>query len=113
MTFKFTGEGSSLLSINFTFSEQEVDIYVKLLGNPMIGLNGWRQWRCGAPKSYRNKLEQRAFNAPCIIIVIIVIISISVIIVVFIFIGLGLRVVYSIKSRSLGFELTYWHYLVT
>lgn len=44
MTFKFTVEGSSLLSINFTFSEQEVDIYVKLPGNPMIVFNGWRQW---------------------------------------------------------------------
>lgn len=28
MTFKFTGESSGLLGINFTFNEQEVDIYV-------------------------------------------------------------------------------------
>ena len=69
MTFKFTVEGSSLLSINFTSSEQEVDIYVKLLGNPMIGLNGWRQRpRCGTLNLKHNKLEQGGFNASYIII---------------------------------------------
>lgn len=48
MTFKFTVQGSSLLSINFTSGEQKVDIHVKPPGGPMIGLNGWRQWpRCG------------------------------------------------------------------
>lgn len=46
MTFKFTGQGSGLLSINFTFSEQQVDFCAKLPGNPIAGLNGWRQWPC-------------------------------------------------------------------
>jgi len=43
MTFKVTVQGSSLLSINFTSSEQEVDIYVKLQSHDWSYSNGKRQ----------------------------------------------------------------------